>query len=339
MTPYPFETIQNAIDQLPRLALNERPTPLHFCPNLTKELGGPRIFIKRDDLTGHAFGGNKSRYLEFTMGQAVDQGADAVLLSAVVQSNHCRQFAAAAARHGLKAVVVLRPNDSLMGRQVPATGNYLLDQLYGAKVRIAPSERLSEVISEELDTLRQAGYSPLQVPGQRSSVAYIECALELERQCATQQVKPDHIYIASGGTSLSGLVAGFTLLGHAPHFVGTPQSKLGGTPAEAVQAVARRATDAAAMIGLSCTPEPQRIRVIDDYVGDYFGHLTDPALAAIRLLARTEAILVDPAYTGKAFACLLDSVNQGEIPADEDIIFVHTGGTPLIFVYGDELLA
>ena len=339
MAIYKSHIIQNALDQLPRLVLNQRPTPLQFCANLTQVLNGPRIFVKRDDLTGHAFGGNKSRYLEFTLGQAVDAGADALVLSAVVQSNHCRQFAAAAARHNLKAVVVLRENNSLMGRQVPATGNYLLDHLYGAKVCSAPPERLNEVISEELETLRQAGYTPMQVPGQRSALAYIECALELEHQCATQQVKTSHVYIASGGTSLAGLVAGFTLLGHTPHFVGTPQSKLGRPPQEAVQAITQRATDAATMIGLSCTPDPQYIHVTDQYVGDYFGHLTDAGLEAIQQLAKTEAILLDPAYTSKAFACLIDAIKEKKISDSEDVIFVHTGGTPLIFAYGDELLA
>ena len=131
------ESIQEAIDRLPRVWLGEWPTPLYFCKRLTEELGGPRIFMKRDDLTGLAFGGNKTRYLEFTLAEALDQGADAVVLSAVVHSNHCRQFAAAAAKLGLKAVVVLRESETQMGYREQPTGNYLLDQMFGAEIRFA----------------------------------------------------------------------------------------------------------------------------------------------------------------------------------------------------------
>jgi 1-aminocyclopropane-1-carboxylate deaminase/D-cysteine desulfhydrase-like pyridoxal-dependent ACC family enzyme len=334
MTP---EEIQRAIDQLPRLPLNELPTPLHFCPRLSEELGGPRIFIKRDDLTCHAFGGNKSRYLELTVAHAVEDGSNAVVMSAVVQSNHCRQFSAATAKHGIKGVVVLRANDSRMGTHDPPNGNYLLHNLYGADVRIAAPERVGEVIDEEMDRLQRQGYKPARLSGERSNVAYIQCARELASQCQEMEVQLDHVCIGSGGTSLSGLVAGLEMLGHQPHYVGFPEGKLG-TPAEASERVVQMARRAAAQIGLDCEPDAGRIGVDDHYVGAGFGYMNKQTREAIYLLGRTEAILVDPTYTGKAFTGLVDYIRQGRYKKGDDVIFVHTGGTPLLFVYGEELL-
>ncbi len=332
------EEIQKAIDQLPQLPLNELPTPLHFCPRLTEELGGPRIFVKRDDLTGHAFGGNKSRYLEFTVAHAVEDGSNAVILSAVVQSNHCRQFAAAAAKHGIKGVVVLRADDSHMGDHDPPNGNYLLDNLFGVDVRIAASERLGEVIDEEMERLKREGYKPARVSGERSNVSYIQCALELAHQCDEMDVHLNHVYIGSGGTSLSGMVAGLEMLGRQPRYVGFPQSKLGGTAEEASERVVQAARNAAAQIGFECSADAARIEVNDHYVGPGFGHMDERTREAIHLLASTEAILVDPTYTGKAFSGLIDHIRQGRLKQGEDVVFIHTGGMPLLFMYGEELL-
>lgn len=333
MTP---ARIQQAIDRLPRLPLNYLPTPLHLCPRLSAHLGESRLFIKRDDLTGHALGGNKSRYLEFTLAEALAQGASAVVLSAVVQSNHCRQFAGAAARHGIKAVVVLRQDESPMGEQ--ASGNFLLDHLFGAQVRVAPPERLEEAIAEEMERLRRDGHRPARLSGRTSAVAYIQCALELAQQCAAAEVDPRHIFIASAGPSLAGLVAGWTLLGRRARFVGVPQSELSESGQEAAQRVAGAAREAAALLGLPCAPDPSAIAVDDTYVGPGFGFMDGRTREAIQLLARTEAILVDPTYTGKAFAGLIDYIRQGRVRAGEDVVFVHTGGTPLVFAYGEQLL-
>ncbi|NKB69746.1 MAG: pyridoxal-phosphate dependent enzyme [Candidatus Latescibacteria bacterium] len=330
--------IQRAIDRQPRLDLIDLPTPLHFCPRLTAELGGPRIFIKRDDLTGLALGGNKSRYLEFTLGEVVDRGCNAAVISAVVQSNHCRQFAAAVAKQGLKGVVVLRQDDTPMGRSQPVNGNYLLNHLFGAEVRMARRDDIGQAIAAALEDLRQAGYTPAQVPGPPAAVSYIQTALELDAQCRAQEVDLGHIFISSGGTSLSGLVAGFNLLDQAPHFVGLPQSRPANTDA-APQQVVQRAQNTAQLIGLSCDPNPAHIHVEGDYVGPGFGVVDDRTHQAILLLARTEGILVDPTYTGKAFAGLVDYIRRGLIPSASDVVFVHTGGVPLNFVYGEELFA
>jgi 1-aminocyclopropane-1-carboxylate deaminase/D-cysteine desulfhydrase-like pyridoxal-dependent ACC family enzyme len=334
-----IQTIQRAIDALPRHRLTNLPTPLQACPRLSAELGGPRIWIKRDDMTGLAFGGNKSRYLEFTLAEATAQGCDAAVLSAVVQSNHCRQFAAACARLGLKGVVVLRENETTMGRRDPAQGNYLIDQLCGVDIRFALPEEIGATVEAEKARLASEGYTPFTgLSGLLSRIGYIQCALEMENQCLAEGIEPGHLVVGSGGTSLAGLVAGFTMLGRALHFLGTPQSKMG--QADGVsERIAQSAADAAAHIGLECIADPARIAVTDAYVGTGFGYPDPQTLDAIRLLAGNEGILVDPTYSGKAFACLVDQLQKGRFATSEDIIFVHTGGTPLLFAYGEELLA
>ena len=332
------QTVQRAIDALPRHRLSHLPTPLQLCTRLTTVLNGPRIWVKRDDMTGLALGGNKTRYLEFTLAEATAQGYDAVVLSAVVQSNHCRQFAAACARLNLKGVIVLREDDSTMGRSHPAQGNYLLDRLYGIDIRVASPADINETIEQEKQRLNNAGHKTFTgLSGLLSRVAYIQCALEIERQCQTESIAPGHLVIGSGGNSLAGLLAGFALLGRPLRLLGTPQSKMSQATGISEQ-IARQAEQAAAHIGLTCSADPALIKVTDEYVGRGFGHPEQRTLDAIRLLARHEGILVDPTYSGKAFACLVDQLRQGRFSNSEDIIFVHTGGTPLLFAYGEELL-
>ena len=333
-----IQAIQRAIDALPRHRLTHLPTPLQPCPRLSAALGGPQIWIKRDDLTGLAFGGNKSRYLEFTLAEATTQGCDAAVLSAVVQSNHCRQFAAACAQLGLKSVVVLREDESIMGRTSPAQGNYLLDQLCGARIRFAPPDGIGAAIDEEVERLKAAGHKPFTgLSGLLSRVAYIQCALEIETQVRAAGIQADDVVIGSGGTSLAGLVAGFSLLGRSARFLGTPQSKLGQREG-ASERIAQAATQAAAHLNFECAPDPEHIAVTDEYVGPGFGHLDRATLDSIHLLAQTEGIFADPTYSGKGLACLIDQVRQGRFRTSKNIIFVHTGGTPLLFAYGEELV-
>lgn len=333
------EEIQAAIDRCPRRRLLHLPTPLQPLRRLREVVGGPRVWVKRDDLTGLAFGGNKSRYLEFTLAEAIEQGADAVVLSAVVHSNHCRQFAAAAARLGLEAVVVLRQSDTPMGLTDPVTGNYLLHHLFGARVRIAPPEEVGAVIEEEMERFRRRGRSPFTgVSAVLSRVAYVQCALELATQCDAAGVEPAEVYVGSGGNSLAGLVAGFRLLGRPVPFTGTPQGHVADA-GSAAGAVAARASETIDRLGLTCDPPTtDGIRVDDRWVGPGFGILDGPTREAIGLLARTEGVLVDPTYTGKAFTGLLAEIREGRWAEDADVVFVHTGGTPLVFTYGQSLL-
>ena len=185
---------------------------------------------------------------------------------------------------------------------------------------------------------RQEGYDPFTgFPGPHSTIAYIQCALELVQQSVELDVHPDYIFAGSAGSSLAGLVAGFSLLGKPTRFVGVPQRKVG-PPREAAVGLAAHARKAAEHIGLSCAPDPDRIFVDDRHTGPGFGALDPPTREAIQLLARTEGILVDPAYTGKGLAGLLAHIREDRLAASEDVVFVHTGGTPLTFVYGAALL-
>ena len=284
-----LQAIQRAIDAQPRHRLTHLPTPLQHCPRLSAALGGPQIWIKRDDLTGLAFGGNKSRYLEFTLAEGTAQGCDAAVLSAVVQSNHCRQFAAACAQLGLKGVVVLRENDSIMGRKSPAQGNYLLGQLCGARIRFAPPEGIGAAIAEEVERLKAEGHKPFTgLSGLLSRVAYIQCALEIETQLRAAGIQADDVVVGSGGTSLAGLVAGFSLLERSARFLGTPQSKL--SQREGVsERIAQSAAEAAAHLGLACAPDPERIAVTDEYVGRASAIWTAPRSTASASSPRARA--------------------------------------------------
>ena len=166
----------------------------------------------------------------------------------------------------------------------------------------------------------------------------MQCALELAAQCDDAGLDPAEVFVGSGGNSLAGLVAGFRLLGRPTPFIGTPQSHLADAAA-AADSVAARAAEAIDRLGLACDPPPaEGIRVDDRWVGPGFGHLDDPTREAIGLLARTEGVLVDPTYTGKAFTGLLAEIRGGRWPEEADVVFVHTGGTPLVFTYGQSLL-
>lgn len=336
MTP---AAVQRALDRVPRASLCHLPTPLQPLPRLSQALGGPRLWLKRDDLTGLAFGGNKSRYLEFTLAEALAAGADAVVLSAVVQSNHCRQFAAAAARLGLQAVVVLRSNATPMGRTRPATGNLLLDHLFGARVCYAAPGQVADAIAAQMAQLRAEGRRPFTgLSPVLSRLGYVQCALELCAQCDAAGLQPAAICVASGANSLAGLVAGYELLGRDVPFIGVPQWLVPDPVAAAAQ-VAAMAAEAAQRLGLACAPDPGHICLDDATLGAGFGTLDAEARQAVLLLARCEGLLVDPAYTGKALAGLARLARQGRFGPDDDVVFVHTGGTPLVFTYAAELLA
>ena len=226
-----------------------------------------------------------------------------------------------------------------MGLTHPVTGNLLLHHLFGARVRLAPAAEVGPVIEEEMERLRRRGRSPFTgVSAVLSRVAYVQCALELAAQCGAAGIEPAEIYIGSGGNSLAGLVAGFRLLGRPVPFTGTPQGRLAAAGSAAGSVVAR-ASEAIDCLGLECDPlTTEGIRVDDRWVGPDFGILDGPTREAIGLLARTEGLLVDPTYTGKAFTGLLAGVRGGRWSDDADIVFVHTGGTPLVFTYGERLL-
>jgi len=325
-------------DGLPRVRLAHLPTPLEPLPRLSGELGGPQIWIKRDDQTGLATGGNKARKLEFLVAEALERGATTLITAGAPQSNHARQTAAAAAKSGLRAILVLGGGPPSQARQ---GGNVLIDRLLGAELRWAEGRDRAAVMEEVADEERSAGRSPYVVPyggsnpvGARGYVLALE---ELAGQLGERSLKMDHIVFApsSGGTQ-AGLGLAAKALDLPIRILGISVDKeAGGLQA----ALAGLAGATAARMGLDLTFTPQEFLVDDAYCGAGYGNVTEAEKEAIGILARTEGILADPVYTGRALAGLIDLIRRGAFQPQETVCFWHTGGAPGLFAYGEALLS
>lgn len=341
---------------LPRYPLAFLPTPLHPLTRLSAQLrdesGSARalpadfcIWLKRDDQTGLATGGNKTRKLEFLVADALAQGCDTLITTGAIQSNHCRQTAAAAAKAGLACELVL-------GGQPPSQpdGNYLLDLLFGAKAHFTARENRLNRLAELADALRAAGRRPYFITyGGSDPVGACGYALaleELREQTAALGIEPDLIVIpsSSGGTQ-AGLVAGAWALGWDVPILGISIDE---TEAELQGMVAELASKTAARLDKPHAFAPTDIRVSADYLGGGYGVVGDLERQAIRLMARTEGILLDPVYTGRAFGGLVDLLRRPDRtvkPFDKlrassvrSVVFWHTGGSPALFAYAPELV-
>ncbi len=325
-----------ALEKMPRLRIAALPTPLEEAPRLSAALGGPRILVKRDDLTGLAFGGNKARKLDYLMADAQRQGADVVLTVGAAQSNHARQTAAAATKLGMRCILVLSRS-----QHNELQGNLLLDELLGAEVRLIepspgypPATAMREFAEEET----RKGHRPYLIPGGGSNgvggMGYVQCVLEMAQQLLDAGVSADYVYVSSGsGGTQGGLVLGKRLYHASYEVIGVSP----GGAAEGVRAsVARVAEETAALLGADVRFVPEEIVVHDEYVGPGYAIPTPASSEAVRLFARTEAIVLDPVYTAKAAAAMIDHIRQGRIRKDQTVIFLHTGGTPALFAYSEE---
>lgn len=324
----------------PRLRLATLPTPLQEAPRLREALGGaekaPRIAIKRDDLTGLAFGGNKVRKLEYLLADALAKGATTVITAGAVQSNHARMTAAAARVAGLRAVLVL---DTAV-EQPPVQGNLLLDHLLDAEVRFVPAGTdMDEAIAAVGTELAAAGENPylVTIGGSNAigALGYVAASLELAQQCVEMAIAPSRLYFANGsrGTQ-AGLVLGAKLFSASwtPHGVAVS----GGEP-EKIHRAVRIANEAAELLGVETRIAATDLVSDNGYYGPGYGVLTPACVEAISLVARTEAVFLDPVYSGKAMAGLIDHIRRGEIDPAETVVFLHTGGTPALFARADEL--
>jgi D-cysteine desulfhydrase family pyridoxal phosphate-dependent enzyme len=326
-----------------RIPLATLPTPIHELPRLREALGGsgrcPKLLIKRDDLTGLALGGNKARKLEFLIGDAVDQGATVVLTTGAAQSNHARMTAAAARAAGLKIHLVLtaEPNP-------PVQGNLLLDRLFGAVIHYVPppadptlatSEEEEAKVAEVLAALRADGERPYEIPVGGSSgvgvLGYTFGTRELMDQLNELGEQPARLYFASGSR---GTQAGLTLGAlwcHASYAVyGVAVS--GGESFKRERAL-RIANEAARLGGIGVSVAAEHLVTDQGYIGDGYGLPTPGCLEAIHLLAETEGILLDPVYTAKAMAGLIDHVRTGALDPASTVVFLHTGGVPALFAH------
>jgi len=322
--------------KFPRLRFAHLPTPLEPMTNLSRLLGGPNIWVKRDDCTGLAGGGNKTRKLEFLMADAEQQGADTIITQGAVQSNHARQTAAIAAKLGYECYLLLENRTGSDDPDFLANGNVLLDDIYNARLSDFPAGTdMNQEMLGLAEELRAAGKKPYIIPGGGSNrigaLGYVNAAYELVGQCNDQGLKVDHIVHATGSTGTqAGLVTGLTAIHSGIELMGISVR----APKEAQEEnVYRLACETAEFIGSSAALNRSDVVANSDYVGEGYGIPTDGMIEAVEMTARHESILLDPVYSGKGMAGLIDLVRQGFYRRGENIVFIHTGGAQALAGY------
>jgi len=329
------------LSRFPRVSLAHLPTPLELMPRLSEHLGGPNIYVKRDDCTGLGTGGNKTRKLEFLMADALAQNADVIITQGAVQSNHARQTAAAASKLGMACELVFEKRVVDPGDPYINSGNVLLDRIFGAGLRdVARGSDMDAEMEQVAEELRGAGKSPYIIPGGGSNpvgaLGYVDCALEILSQANREGIVVDHIVHATGSagtqagllTGLQGSNANIPLLGIG---VNAPQD----VQEEKVYALA---VETAAYVGAPGVVQRDDVVANCDYVGDGYGIPTRSMNDAVMLLARLEGLLFDPVYSGKGLAGMIDLVGQGYFADARNIVFIHTGGVAGLFGYSDQLV-
>ena len=322
--------------RFPRLRFAHLPTPLEPMDRLSDLLGGPRLWIKRDDCTGLGGGGNKTRKLEFLMGEALAQGADTIITQGAQQTNHGRQTAAIAAKLGLRCIILLEQRVQTDDPDYRKNGNVLLDKLFGAELREHPAggdmNAAMEPVAEEV---RRAGGRPYCIPGGGSNtvgaLGYVNCALELVHQANEQGLVIDHVVHATGSAGTqAGLVCGLEALNsHVPVLgigVRAPRPRQEENVHKLAQATAEK-------LGVKGGIDRERVVANCDYVGDGYGIPTQGMIEAVKTFARAESILLDPVYSGKWADGLIDLVGKGFFPKAANVVFLHTGGATGLFAY------
>ena len=311
--------------QIPRLHFAHLPTPVEELPRLSAALDGPRILVKRDDQTGLAFGGNKTRKLEFLVAEAQEQGARMLISAGAVQSNHCRQTAAAAARFGFDCTLVLTG-------ELPKepSANLLLDQLFGAHiVNVADRRDRDRILQETFDQATSEGRKPYLVPyGGSSPTGALGYAFAME-ELMDQNMAVDWIVFgtSSGGTH-AGLILGQRMFGFKGKVLGISIDESVDWLGKNVSALASSASE---KLGKRIQFTPDNVLANDDYCLAGYGILTDAEREAIKLFAQNEGLLLDPVYTGRAAAGMIDLIRRGFFTKDETVLFWHTGGQPALF--------
>lgn len=333
------EELQACLDGIDRVKLAHLPTPLDHAPRLAETLDGPDIWIKRDDMTGLAFGGNKTRQLEYVFADMLAKGADTLVAGAYTQSNWCRQMTAAAKKLGLDIALVL-----IHGEKGPVCqGNLLLDHLMGADVTVVDLETMEDLqplLDAKADELRGQGrkvymVEPLGVESLAlGALGYVRAALELDQQLEEASIAPDYLYLCGANMTPAGLALGFKALGRRIKLVNI-------TPIQWSMPrhvdIARIANATADLLGLDARLDADDIESYDDYIGERYGFVTEAGREALKLLARTEGMILDPVYSSKAMAGLIDHCRIGRLSEENTVLFIHTGGMPALFAYADDL--
>jgi len=352
MAPLSIPVIKKKIQAFPRKSLIHLPTPLQKLENLTQVLGGPEIYMKRDDLTGLAFGGNKSRKLEFIIQDALDKKADVIITWASVQSNWCLQTAAVARKFGIKPILVLFKTYELPEEY---DGNLLLDYILNADVRLEEAEKgkvlriedVEKIMEEVANEVKEQGYTPYIAPIGGSmagfsmekplgAVSYVNAFVEMLEQIKEQGLEVNHVLHASGsGGTQAGLVVGAKALDENIKVLGISVSDEKEPYGEDVLTISRDTVEA---LSLNLSIESGDVVIFDDYIKEGYGILSKEVSETIRMVSVKEGVFLDPVYTGKAMAALIDLINKGFFKKEDRIVFLHTGGTPALFPHKHHLV-
>ena len=330
-----------SLDKLQRVGLGCWPTPLHELRGLSATLGGPRLFVKRDDLTGLALGGNKCRKLEYVLADAKKKGVDTLITSGSSQSNFALQMAVAARKVGMEPHLVL-----VKGVHVETQGNLLLHDIIDSAVTILevndPVEMFTTMpkkMNELADELRLKGRNPLVIPAGAEcplgTVGWINAAFEISEQLKDKKIDVTSVVLANGGGGTqAGLICGFKRLNMTMPIVGISVLN---EKTEAINEVVRHGNEVASFLELDIAIALDEVTVYGDYIGPGYGVPTEACIEAIKLVARTEGIFLDPVYSGKAMHGLIDLIHKGFFTKKDTILFIHTGGVAADFAYSEEL--
>jgi len=323
------------------VSLGHFPTPLEHLPRLSEHLGGPQIWVKRDDCTGLATGGNKTRKLEFSMADALEQGADTIVTVGAVQSNHVRQTAAAACKLGLACEVLLEHRVVDPSEPYANSGNVFLDRIFGANLREYPGGTdFDAAIDAVAREIKARGGKPYIIPGGASNtigaLGYVNCAIELLEQAEELGLRIDHLVTATGSAGTqAGLIVGLRAIGSDMPLLG-----IGVNAAQDAQEdkVYKLACETADFIGKPGIVAREDVIANCNYVGDGYGIPTEGMNEAILMLARLEGLLFDPVYSGKGLAGMIDLIRNSHFDVADNIVFLHTGGSAALFAYTDQLV-
>ena len=324
------------LSRFPRVHLAHLPTPLERLPRLSKKLGGPNIYLKRDDCTGLGTGGNKTRKLEFLIAAAMQEEADVIITQGAVQSNHARQTAAAATRMGMSCEVLLENRTESEDRDYMESGNVFLDRMFGARLSHFPRDTdMDAAMEEKAAECREEGKRPYIIPGGGSNtigaLGYVNCALETLVQANDAGLSVDHFVTATGSAGTqAGLVVGLEATNSGIPLLGigvrAPQQ-------EQEEKVFDLACRTAEMMEIPGCVSREKVVANCDYVGGGYGVPTDSMIEAVTMMAREEGILMDPVYSGKGLAGLIDLIRNGHFRKGQNIVFLHTGGSAGLFGY------
>ena len=334
------EVLEMLLSRFPRISLAHLPTPLEFLPRLSKYLGGPNIYVKRDDCTGLGTGGNKTRKLEFLLADAIEKKSTVIITQGAVQSNHARQTAAAACKIGMKCELVFEKRSNHATELYLNSGNVFLDNLFGSKIREVDKYSDMDIATQNVaEELREQGEVPYIIPVGGSNpvgaLGYIDCAFEIIKQTNDLNLVIHHIIHATGsGGTQAGLISGLKAMKSKIPLLGIGVS---GSKSEQEEKVFNLACETVEYIELPSIVKQEDIIANCNYIGKGYGIPTKEMNEAVIMLARLEGILFDPVYSGKALAGMISLIVDNYFSNDENILFIHTGGTAGLFAYQDQL--